>query len=95
MTAAEIQDKIIELESELESLQWQLQSTLIDEGTDFDKNVKYATDVHTEHCCFNHGCKYSNKDCTVKTGKLPQSFGCFQTSVCYESAPGFWDDYGY
>jgi len=34
-------------------------------------------DVHTEHCCDKHGCKYSNEaECTVMTGKVPQSHRC-------------------
>jgi hypothetical protein len=33
-------------------------------------------DVHTEHCCIDHGCKYGDENCTVVTGKLPQSFAC-------------------
>lgn len=31
-------------------------------------------DVHTEHCCAKHGCKYCDKNCTVVTGKLKQSY---------------------
>ena len=34
------------------------------------------TDVHTEHCCAIHGCKYRDDDCTVETGKLIQSYPC-------------------
>lgn len=33
-------------------------------------------DVHTEHCCITHGCKYGDEDCTVATGKMPQSYDC-------------------
>ncbi len=33
-------------------------------------------DVHTEHCCAIHGCKYGDKDCPVETGKKIQSFPC-------------------
>jgi hypothetical protein len=33
-------------------------------------------DVHTEHCCIVHGCKYGDDDCSVATGKLNQSFRC-------------------
>lgn len=33
-------------------------------------------DVHTEHCCAKHGCKYGDDDCTVTTGLAPQSFDC-------------------
>lgn len=35
-------------------------------------------DVHTEHCCAKHGCKYCDEDCTVVTGKLKQSYDCEQ-----------------
>ena len=38
-------------------------------------HTKY-TDVHTEHCCVYHGCKYSNKDCTVELKLKKQSFPC-------------------
>ena len=34
------------------------------------------TDVHTEHCCIAHGCKYGNLNCSVVTGKKEQSFLC-------------------
>lgn len=34
-------------------------------------------DVHTEHCCIDHGCKYGEDDtCTVVTGQAKQSYGC-------------------
>ncbi len=34
-------------------------------------------DVHTEHCCARHGCKYSDgRRCTVVTGQKPQSYPC-------------------
>ena len=33
-------------------------------------------DVHTEHCCEKHGCCYSDPDCTVITGRAPQSYRC-------------------
>lgn len=33
-------------------------------------------DVHTEHCCSYHGCKYGDDDCTVVTGQKVQSFFC-------------------
>lgn len=33
-------------------------------------------DVHTEHCCFDHGCKYGDDDCPVTSGKKEQSFPC-------------------
>ena len=33
-------------------------------------------DVHTEHCCKFHGCKYGHADCTVETGAKRQSHAC-------------------
>lgn len=34
-------------------------------------------DVHTEHCCVIHGCKYGDyEDCTVFQGWAPQSYLC-------------------
>jgi len=34
-------------------------------------------DVHTEHCCILHGCKYGEDAfCTVTTRKAEQSFIC-------------------
>lgn len=39
---------------------------------DFEKNG----DVHTAHCCIAHGCKYSDEDCPVATGKKPQEHTC-------------------
>jgi hypothetical protein len=33
-------------------------------------------DVHTEHCCFLHGCKYNEGDCPVATDRLIQSYIC-------------------
>jgi len=34
-------------------------------------------DVHTEHCCIVHGCKYGEDDtCPVTTGQKPQSYPC-------------------
>jgi len=33
-------------------------------------------DVHTEHCCHEHGCKYGAEDCSVENGTKQQSFPC-------------------
>lgn len=33
-------------------------------------------DVHTEHCCTKHGCKYGSKDCTVYHGDKKQAYPC-------------------
>ncbi len=52
------------------------------------KNCKNEKDVHTEHCCKYHGCKYGNDDkdlmgnlgrtdfCTVTTKQKIQSYPC-------------------
>jgi len=48
------------------------------------------TDVHTEHCCLRHGCKYGDKDCTVARKILPQSYPCESCSMDsghYDSYP--------
>lgn len=39
---------------------------------------RFEKDVHTEHCCAIHGCKYGEDDyyCTVMQQKKPQSFPC-------------------
>lgn len=34
-------------------------------------------DVHTEHCCSDHGCKYNEPStCPVVQGVKPQSYPC-------------------
>lgn len=33
-------------------------------------------DVHTEHCCKKHGCKYNDRTCPVETGAKLQSYPC-------------------
>lgn len=38
-------------------------------------------DVHTEHCCIRHGCKYGHEFCTVTTAKKKQSYPC---EICDE-----------
>lgn len=48
-----------------------------------------TTDVHTEHCCAEHGCCYGDADCTVKTGVLVQSFPCEMCSWA-EKEISFW-----
>lgn len=35
------------------------------------------TDVHTEHCCIVHGCKYGeDSTCPVTNGRKKQSYTC-------------------
>jgi hypothetical protein len=38
-------------------------------------------DVHTEHCCIDHGCKYGNKFCTVASEEKEQSHSCEQCDL--------------
>lgn len=38
--------------------------------------MKKNTDVHTEHCCKRHGCKYMDQECTVYHGDKTQSYDC-------------------
>lgn len=33
-------------------------------------------DVHTEHCCAEHGCKYGDPDCPVVNDIKLQSYPC-------------------
>jgi len=37
--------------------------------------VKMSKDVHTEHCCAMHGCKYGDEFCSVWLGYKKQSYG--------------------
>ena len=41
-----------------------------------DSTVNDAKNVHTEHCCKEHGCKYAEDDCPVVLGTMVQSFPC-------------------
>lgn len=50
-----------------------------------------VTDVHTEHCCARHGCKYSYRDdreCTVADRGVYQSGPC---EYCCEEIAEFYD----
>lgn len=38
--------------------------------------VTEGKDVHTEHCCARHGCKYGDENCTVASGLKQQSYPC-------------------
>ncbi|ASV44386.1 hypothetical protein PBI_SCTP2_371 [Salicola phage SCTP-2] len=50
-------------------------------------------DVHTEHCCIQHGCKYCDDDCPVVNGIKTQSFECedcdHDSDFAYEQAIDF------
>lgn len=45
--------------------------------------------VHTEHCCLEHGCKYNDLNCPVATGKQKQSHPC---EMCGLESEGYFDD---
>jgi hypothetical protein len=42
----------------------------------FDERTNLSTDVHTEHCCIEHGCKYGDEGCPVENLQKIQSFPC-------------------
>lgn len=44
----------------------------------YEEHTPELTDtcVHTEHCCFNDGCKYGDDDCPVYLGYKKQSHVC-------------------
>lgn len=45
---------------------------------------KSDRDVHTEHCCIKHGCKYESADCTVTSGEKVQSYLCWECAYDLE-----------
>ena len=53
----------------------------------FTPGPESEKDVHTEHCCVVHGCKYGENDtCPVTTETKKQSGAC---EYCYMDAEGF------
>lgn len=63
------------------------------EGQKYGPGRDDKKDVHTEHCCYFCCCKYDDSECTVRKGKLKQSFEHLNTSVCHDRKPGFYDDW--
>lgn len=45
------------------------------------------SDVHTEHCCIHHGCKYNQENCSVVSNKKIQSGKC---EGCYLRDPDYY-----
>jgi len=45
--------------------------------------------VHTEHCCFKHGCKYGDENCPVFNGIQEQSYKCEMCDYDLEEAKEF------
>lgn len=39
-----------------------------------DKDME--PEVHANHCCVIHGCKYGDEDCPVVLGKVKQEYKC-------------------
>ena len=52
----------------------------LDATRDREAAERTGRDVHTEHCCYRHGCKYGKDDCSVETGDKQQSYPCEQCS---------------
>lgn len=44
---------------------------------------EFEKDVHTEHCCAIHGCKYGDTYCPVWLGRKKQSFGYWDGDVTH------------
>lgn len=40
-----------------------------------------SVNVHTEHCCYKHGCKYANEQCPVTLGIQSQSYPCEECMI--------------
>jgi hypothetical protein len=52
----------------------------------FEPGPESEKDVHTEHCCVDHGCKYGNEDCPVVKETKRQSHAC---EHCQFDAEGY------
>lgn len=49
--------------------------------------------VHTEHCCSRHGCKYRDENCPVELGIQKQSFDCEDCQSDLTDAQGITEYY--
>jgi hypothetical protein len=36
----------------------------------------FSKDVHTEHCCVRHGCRYGDENCSIVRKQKKQSYDC-------------------
>lgn len=44
---------------------------------ELEAQIEKLGDIHTEHCCLEHGCKYGDDDCcSVVSGSKVQSYPC-------------------
>jgi len=55
----------------------------LDATRDREEAEEANKDVHTEHCCLRHGCKYIAPltPCTVESGEKEQSFPCEECDI--------------
>lgn len=49
------------------------------------------TNVHSEHCCIIHGCKYVDENCPVEKGLQKQSYPC---EVCGDDKTSYKHEWG-
>lgn len=40
--------------------------------------IQQKEQVHADHCCWIHGCKYGDDDCPVEAGRVQQQYRCHQ-----------------
>lgn len=72
-----LRKKLISFTSEINNLKFKLsQEQKLEAIWVGQKPNPDDRDVHTEHCCKLHGCKYNSKDCTVQYGTKLQSGLC-------------------
>lgn len=67
-------------ELDAQNIEFSLQQRIYINGYNAGYNLKdeaFTNDVHTEHCCVVHGCKYNeDESCPVVQGKKPQCRPC-------------------
>ena len=52
--------------------------------------VEVLSDVHTEHCCALHGCKYGDdQECTVVMALKPQAYACEECAYDLDEGGGW------
>jgi hypothetical protein len=52
--------------------------------------VEVLSDVHTEHCCAMHGCKYGDdQECTVFMALKPQAYACEECAYDLDEGGGW------
>lgn len=56
------------------------------------RKIKAQTDIHTNYCCRDCGCKYNDDDCTVVNGNLEQELPCGSMYACPEWSDHYFED---